>query len=186
MWKTPGNRWKNPAKTVKIRMETLLKARCKPPVTADRQGEDGCGKQAGVVWAAIGHRCRAALRAAVFLTGNVRQIARSNLISHAHYTLRLFHGVGWRVTAVSPAGSVGASACGRGCHWQPAPRLRGSQGCFGFKKKFSVKVELPCPLRRRRGWIARRARRVRFEPARCASFPTQHNVAPISVSRVTW
>ena len=82
------------------------------------------------------------------------------------------------VPLVSPAGSVGASACGRGCHWQPAPRLRGSQGCFGFKKKFSVKVELPCPLRRRRGWIARRARRVRFEPARCALFPARHIVAP--------
>ena len=52
----------------------------------------------------------------------------SNLISHAHIMLRLYHGVGWRVTAVSPAGSVGASACGRGCHRQPAPRLRGSQG----------------------------------------------------------
>ena len=56
----------------------------------------------------------------------------SNLISHAHFMLRFCHSDGWRVTAVSPAGSVGASACGRGCHWQPAPRLRGSHGSFGF------------------------------------------------------
>ena len=47
---------------------------------------------------------------------------------------------------VSPAGSVGASACGRGCHRQPAPRLRGSQGRFGFQNALAKgKTSLPSP-----------------------------------------
>ena len=50
----PGNPVENTAENVKNPMETLCKARRKRPVTADGQGKGGCGKQAGVVWAAIG------------------------------------------------------------------------------------------------------------------------------------
>ena len=49
--------------------------------------------------------------------------------SHAHFKLRIYHSVGWRVTAVSApvlgsrvsaAASVVAFACGKGRHWRPA------------------------------------------------------------------